>query len=224
MQRIIQINIAGRVQPIEEDAYLSLRDYINSLRQQFDGDDGREIIEDIENRIAELFAIRLQSGVAAIDRADVKKVIDTLGAASELHDGGSSFGKSKKSGPSAAQGSQRQGNPGHSNGRGRLLRNPFDKVVGGVCSGIAQYFDVDVVIIRLVMALFLTMGIGVVAYIIAWAIIPAAKTREELYNMTNGNPMTFHELSNNVGMELEDLKKRGEQMSRELQDFFRKKK
>jgi phage shock protein C len=93
-----------------------------------------------------------------------------------------------------------------------------------VCSGIAQYFDVDVVIIRLVMALFLTMGIGFVAYIIAWAIIPAAKSREELYNMTNGQPMTFHELTNTVGVELEDLKKRGEQMSRELQDYFKKKK
>lgn len=224
MQRIIQINIAGRILPIEEDAYLTLRDYINTLHQQFGGEDGREIIEDIENRIAELFAIRLQSGVAAIDRADVKKVVDTLGAASDLHDGRSSFGAGKKNSQSATPGNQRPGNQSHNSGRGRLLRNPFDKVVGGVCSGIAQYFDVDVVIIRLVMALFLTMGIGVVAYIIAWAIIPAAKSRDELYNMTNGNPMTFHELSNNVGMELEDLKKRGEQMSKELQDFFRKKK
>src|SRR5205809_7956962 len=88
MQRIIQINIAGRVQPIEEDAYLLLKEYINTLERQFKDDEGREIIEDIENRIAELFAIRLQSGSPAIDRADVQKVIDTLGSASDLHDGG----------------------------------------------------------------------------------------------------------------------------------------
>jgi phage shock protein PspC (stress-responsive transcriptional regulator) len=224
MQRIIQINIAGRILPIEEDAYLSLRDYINSLHHQFGGDDGREIIEDIENRIAELFAIRLQGGVAAIDRADVKKVIDTLGAASDLHDGSSTRGSHKSGSTTTGHGGHKQAGSSQNIGRGRLLRNPFDKVVGGVCSGIAQYFDVDVVIIRLVMALFLTMGIGFVAYIIAWAIIPAAKSREELYNMTNGQPMTFHELTNTVGVELEDLKKRGEQMSRELQDYFKKKK
>src|SRR5277367_5335594 len=87
MQRIIQINIAGRVLPIEEDAYIILKEYITSLQRQFSGSDGKEIIEDIENRIAELFSIRLQGGSAAIDRADVQKVIDTLGAAADLHDG-----------------------------------------------------------------------------------------------------------------------------------------
>ncbi len=88
MQRIIQINIAGRVLPIEEDAYILLKEYITSLERQFAGDDGKEIIEDIENRIAELFGIRLQGGSPAIDRADVQKVIDTLGAASDIQDAG----------------------------------------------------------------------------------------------------------------------------------------
>src|ERR1043165_2140514 len=88
MQRIIQINIAGRVTPIEEDAYQLLKDYITSLERQFRGEDGMEIIEDIENRIAELFATRLQSGAHAIDCADVRKVVETLGSAADLNDGG----------------------------------------------------------------------------------------------------------------------------------------
>jgi phage shock protein PspC (stress-responsive transcriptional regulator) len=227
MQRIIQINIAGRVLPVEEDAYTILKEYIGSLERQFSGDESKDIIEDIEHRIAELFAIRLQGGAPAIDRTDVQKVIDTLGAASDLHDGpvGSNSSSSRQqysfNGSAGPQSGQRPYPYTHD----RLLRDPYDKVFGGVCSGIAHYFDIDPVIIRLVMVvLFLTAGIGFIAYLIAWAVIPAARSREELFNMNNGSPVTFHDITRNVGNEMQDLKKRGEQMSRELKDFFSKKK
>ena len=225
MQRIIQINIAGRVLPIEEDAYTMLKDYINSLERQFRGDDSREIIEDIENRIAELFSIRLQGGSPAIDRFDVQKVIDTLGAASDLKDDtSSSSNNSQKQGGGYYSGGRNNYGQPNSYNRDRLLRDPYDKVIGGVCSGISHYFDIDPVIVRLVMVvLFLTAGIGFLAYLIAWAVIPAARSREELFNMNNGNPVTFHDISRNVNDELQDLKRRGEQMSRELKDFFGKK-
>ena len=224
MQRIIQINIAGRVLPIEEDAYVILKEYITSLQRQFKDEDGKEIIEDIENRIAELFSIRLQGGSTAIDRSDVQKVIDTLGAASDLHDGPTSSSTQGSRQYTYSQSQQRTtGNP-YTYTHDRLLRNPYDKVIGGVCSGLARYFDVDPVIIRLIMVvLFLVFGVGFIAYLIAWAVIPAAKSPEELYNMNNGQPMTFHDITKNVSVELEDLKRRGEQMSRELKDFFSKK-
>lgn len=227
MQRILQINIAGRILPIEEDGYTILKEYINALERQFKGDDGKEIIEDIENRIAELFTIRLQGGAPAIHRSDVQKVIDTLGSASDL--GGSSGATQNKGNyqqpPPHNAGQQWQSGSTHTTQRARLLRDPYDKVIGGVCSGLAQYFDIDPVIIRLVMVvLFLTAGIGLLAYIIAWAVIPAARSREELHGMTNGQPVTFHDISRNMEAELEDLKKRGEQMSRDLKDFFSKKK
>jgi phage shock protein C len=226
MQRIVQINIAGRLVPIEEDAYLVLKEYLNSLERQFTGDDGKEIIEDIENRIAELFATRLQYGTPAIDRADAQKVIDTLGAASDLHDGPKaagqqSTGQQQSTGNAGQQ--QFNGNP-YPYTHDRLLRDPYDKVFGGVCSGIAHYFDIDPIIIRLLMLLFLFTGFGIIIYLVAWAIIPAAKSREELYNMNNGSPITFHDITRNVGNELQDLKKRGERMSQDLKDFFSKKK
>ena len=226
MQRIIQINIAGSILPIEEDAYIILKEYITSLQRQFSGSDGKEIIEDIENRIAELFSIRLQGGSPAIDRIDVQKVIDTLGAAADLHDGprpGSTQGNPGTSYTysNAQRGSTRQFPYAHN----RLLRDPYNKVFGGVCSGIAHYFDIDPVIIRLIMVvLFFTFGIGFLTYLIAWAVIPAARSQEELYNMNNVNPITFHDITKNVESELQDLKRRGEQMSRELKDFFSKKK
>jgi phage shock protein PspC (stress-responsive transcriptional regulator) len=223
MQRIIQINIAGRVIPIEEDAYSMLKAYITSLESQFTGADGKEILDDIENRIAELFGIRLENGSPAIDKTDVQKVIDTLGYASDINQG---------AGRANNQNNRQYTNTGNAQwtqaqrpNRVRLLRDPFDKVIGGVCSGVAHYFEIDPVIIRLVMAiLFLFAGIGFLAYLIAWAVIPAATSREELYNMNNGQPVTFHDISRNLENEMQDLKKRGEQMSRELKDFFSKKK
>ena len=226
MQRIIQINIAGRILPIEEDAYVILKQYITSLERQFGADDGKEIIEDIENRIAELFTIRLQGGAPAIDRSDVQKVIDTLGTASDLHDGHTNNNNTSQGSRQYTynQYQQRSYERPYPYTHDRLLRDPYDKVAGGVCSGIAHYFDIDPVIVRLVMVVLLLCGVGFIAYLIAWAVIPAAKSREELYNMNNGNPITFHDITRNVSDELQDLKRRGEQMSRELKDFFSKKK
>jgi phage shock protein PspC (stress-responsive transcriptional regulator) len=225
MQRIVQINIAGRIIPIEEDAYMMIKEYITALENQFSGEQGRdEIIQDIENRIAELFGIRLQTGSPAIDRSDVQKVVDTLGPASELHDNGNT--NSRANNYSYNRGWQQQNQQSqYQYVRQRLYRNPYDKVLGGVCSGIANYFDVDPVILRLIFAvLFLTFGIGFLAYIIAWIVIPAAKTPEELRFMSGGQHMTFDDIKRNMGEEMKDLKQRGEQMSRELKDFFSKKK
>lgn len=231
MQRIIQINIAGRIIPIEEDAYQLLKNYVASLSKQFAKEEGKdEIIQDIENRIAELFQIRLQTGAPAIDKADVQKVMETLGAPSELNEPtGTGFTKTTYL-PAVygePQEQQQKGNRQQYDNTQprRLYRNTYDKILGGVCSGVANYFDIDPVIVRLVMVvLFLTAGIGLVAYILAWAIIPAARTMEDLGYMSTGRPMDFDTIQRNMAEELQDLKRRGEEMSRELRDFFNKKK
>ncbi len=221
MQRIIQITIGGRVIPIEELAYAALNDYINSLEMQFQGEAGKdEIIIDIENRIAELFATKLEGGAQAIVTEDVRKVVSTLGYANEL-DEEPQIGGGKK-GYSHHQYSVN--NPYESNTR-RLYRNPNDKMLGGVCSGLANYFDIDTVIVRLVFAiLFITAGVGLLAYILAWIIIPVARTPQEMYYMSGGKPMDFNTVKRNMGNELQDLKKKGEEMSNELKDFFSNKK
>jgi len=227
MQRIIQINIAGQVIPIEEDAYQILKNYLTTLERQFMKEQGGdEIIMDIEDRIAELFITRMNSGAPAIDKADVQKVMETLGAPNELNDATRNTGSSANyntgghvpySAPSAAYNPQYETR--------RLYRNTNDKVLGGVCSGVAAYFDIDPVIVRLVFAgLFLAAGIGLLTYILAWIIIPAAKTPYEMQAMAGGAPMNFHTIQKNVTEEMQDLKRRGEQMSRDLQDFFSKKK
>jgi phage shock protein C len=216
MQRIIQINIAGRLVPIEEDAYLMLREYNTSLERHFAAEQGKdEIIQDIQSRISELFSIRLQTGTPFIDREDVKKVTDTLGPAYTL--GAETAEPSNPYLPSTYT--------RHATGKRRLYRNPNDKMLGGVCSGLANYFDIDPVIVRLIMVvLFLGAGIGLLAYIIAWIVIPVARTPEDMAYMTGGEPLNMQSIKQNVGEELRDLKVRGEQMSSELRDFFSKRK
>lgn len=223
MQRIIQINIAGRLIPIEEDAYLLLRDYNQSLERHFADEEGKdEIVQDIESRISELFSIRLQAGTPCIDKADVQKVIDTLGNAYTL---GAENAKPHNPFLPTVYEKASYNNNSYNYGSKRLYRNPNDKMLGGVCSGIAAYFDIDPVIIRLIMVvLFLGAGIGLLAYIIAWIVIPLARTPEELANMTGGEPLTFEGLKRNVSDELKDLKSRSEAMTSELKDFFSKKK
>jgi phage shock protein C len=227
MQRIIQINIAGQVIPIEEDAYQILKNYLTTLERQFMKEQGGdEIIMDIEDRIAELFITRMNSGAPAIDKADVQKVMETLGAPNELNDATRNTGSSANynTGGYAPYNSTPSAYSPQYETR-RLYRNTNDKVLGGVCSGVAAYFDIDPVIVRLVFAgLFLAAGIGLLTYILAWIIIPAAKTPYEMQAMTGGTPMNFHTIQRNVTEEMQDLKRRGEQMSRDLQDFFSKKK
>lgn len=225
MQRIIQINIAGRVIPIEEDAYGILKDYVNSLERHFAGEDGKEeIINDIEGRIAELFSSRLNAGAHAIDKPDVLKVIETLGPASALNDGMDAKGNPASHFPGPYTGSKSQQKQ-YEYGSRRLFRNPNDKMLGGVCSGLANYFDIDPVIVRLIfVVMFLGLGVGLLAYIIAWIVIPMPRTVEEMQQVSGGKPMDFETMKRNMGDELQDLKKRAEEMSRELRDFFSKKK
>jgi len=55
----------------------------------------------------------------------------------------------------------------------RLYRNPNGKVIGGVCTGLGDYFEIDYTIIRLVwLFLILFGGLGFLGYLIAWIIIP----------------------------------------------------
>ena len=54
----------------------------------------------------------------------------------------------------------------------KLYRSTTDSMIGGVCGGLAEYFDVDPVIVRLGAVLFAIWGAGLIAYIVAWIIIP----------------------------------------------------
>ena len=80
MKKIININFHSRVIPIEETAYDILRKYVESLKKHFAGEEGGdEIVNDIENRFAELFSDRLKKGATCITDADVEEIISSMG-------------------------------------------------------------------------------------------------------------------------------------------------
>jgi phage shock protein C len=63
----------------------------------------------------------------------------------------------------------------------RLYRSKVQRVLGGVCGGIGEHLDIDPTVIRLVWAVItlLSVGIGIIAYIVAWIIVPEAETSDE---------------------------------------------
>ena len=148
MKKNITINLCGRLFQIDEDAYELLQQYIESLRQSFGHEEGgEEIVNDIETRIAELFAELNQQGIEAITIDHVKDIISRIGKPEELAgeeemNEGENGGHRYDSFHTAAQGikdSFRARTAGK-----RLYRNPNDKMVAGVLSGIATYTGSDV--------------------------------------------------------------------------------
>lgn len=171
MKKIININLSGRVIPIEDSAYESLQRYIESLRRYFANEEGRdEIINDIESRIAELMSDKIKKGAPAITDSDIEEIIGSMGRVEDFEETIAAENTTAKEEPSASY-TQTQSR----RSKGRLYRDTSDKLLGGVCSGIANYMNFDPAIIRLLFAIitFGGFGFGFLIYILLWIILPA---------------------------------------------------
>src|SRR5215510_12637958 len=170
MKKIININLSGRVIPIEDSAYEKLQAYIESLRRYFIHEEGRdEIINDIESRIAELMNEKIRKGASSVTDADVDEIIASMGRVEDFE---KTDADSEKTTTQASTAS-RPDEP-FTKKRGRLYRDNSDKILGGVASGLANYLDIDPAVIRILMLLFVfTAGFGILLYIILWIVLPA---------------------------------------------------
>jgi phage shock protein PspC (stress-responsive transcriptional regulator) len=176
MKKVININFQGRVIPIEETAYELLKQYIESLRIYFKNEEGRdEIINDIEGRIAELFSERLKSGVTCITDEDVNAVIASMGRPADFE---AVDGEPASSSTSASAESAQPAAAPYPRGRQRLYRNADDKILGGVCSGLANYLGIDPVIMRIVFVVFI--GVLFWVYILLWIIVPSKSVESNI--------------------------------------------
>ena len=177
MKKVININFQGRVIPIEESAYDMLKQYVESLRKFFANEEGRdEIINDIEGRIAELFGDSLKKGSTCITDEDVDGIIKSMGRPEDF-EGDESKVQTQLGEETKQQQQSRTFYEGAGEApRGRLYRDESDKMLGGVCSGLANYLRVDPTIVRLVFALItFGAGTGILLYILLW-IIPVSYT------------------------------------------------
>ena len=182
MKKIININLSGRVIPIEDTAYEKLQQYIESLRRYFASEEGRdEIINDIEGRIAELMNDKVRKGAESITDAHVEEIISSMGrvedfeaADQEAATAGTTASASAGPSASASQQASAEQAPPPRREKGRLYRDTNDRFIGGVCSGIAAYLNVDPAIVRILFAIisFGGFGFGILAYIILWIVLP----------------------------------------------------
>ena len=173
MKKIININLGGRVIPIEDSAYEMLKDYIESLRRFFANEEGRdEIINDIETRIAELMSEKNRKGINPITDADMEEIITSMGRVEDF-EAAEELNEPSATGTGSTQQENTRSYARPRRERGRLDRDSSDKIIGGVCSGIANYLDIDPAIIRILFAIIsFGGGFGFLLYIILWIVLP----------------------------------------------------
>ena len=172
MNKTIIINIGNSIIHIEEEAYEILMSYLNEIKQHFAKNaDDFEIVKDIENRIAEMFAEILQKGQKqVIDVADVQGVIAQMGSVKDFMD--------------EEEETLNEGADINYIGVKRLYRDTHDGVVAGVCAGLGHYLNVEARWIRLAFFLLTFLGgTGILVYLILWIAVPRASSRSERMQM-----------------------------------------
>lgn len=171
MKKTLSINIAGFVFHIEEDAFATLDAYLKSIHAYFASFEGsKEIIADIESSIAEKFwNIRETEKTEAISQEHVDALIASLGTIADFKQVEEE--EDKKEGYTA---------PKMEGGSKIFRRDITRKKLGGVAAGIARYFEVDPIWVRLILLALLSASFPLFhlgnivfwAYIIIWAAIP----------------------------------------------------
>ena len=202
MKKTLTVNLGGTVFNIDDDAYRLLDNYLSNLKMHFRKEAGAdEIVDDIERRISELFAEKLSAGSQVITIADVEEVIARMGKPEDMEAEGESA--SADSGSTSAGGGYGAGawnsNTAYGTTRRRLYRNPDDKMLGGVISGMAAYLGWDVTLLRLLLLVILICGVGTLipVYIVCWLVIPEARTAAEKLSM-RGEAVTVENIGKTV--------------------------
>jgi len=177
MKKVVKVSIGNLAFTIDEDGYELLKSYLGELRAHYRSkQNGNEIIEGIEERMAELFVEK--SGMNSVVSIEVvKEVVNILGRPEVIDDEtGSDYEDSRE--------------PSYKPVQKRLFRDPNNKVIGGVCAGIAAYINTDPLLIRILFVIFFVSSsfLGahfggasfmLLAYIILWIMVPAARTVEQ---------------------------------------------
>ncbi len=191
MKKTFTISISGTVFHIEEDAFEKLQGYLFKLKNHFGNDDeGREIVADIEARIADLFLEKSKGESKVVVNEWIDDVIATMGTPEDF--------ESQEAGgePVAGQAKRRK----------RLYRDTEHRVFGGVSSGLGAYFNIDPVVVRIIFVVLLLMnGIGVLAYLVLWIAVPKAETTSQRLEM-RGQEVTVSNIERTIRDDIRESK------------------
>ena len=180
MNEVTQIHLGRTPFTIAADAHSTLRTYLHAIEKAV-GD--KSVVGEVEIRMAELLAERGVTSEKVILPEDVDFLKEQLGDPADFSDDAEA--PSKASADDA--------------GAKRLFRDTENAMVAGVAAGIANYFGLDVVLIRLifvVLAIF-SGGLGIVLYLVLWLVVPPATTASEKLQML-GKSVTLGALKDSV--------------------------
>ena len=205
MKKVMNASIGGAGFLLDEDAFLRLQAYLQAFRERLAAGSGQvgyqagEVMDDLEARIAELFRSEVGVSGRVVDLELTNKVIAQLG----MPDGGSftdCAGSAKQEGKGPRPFWEKGELPR------KLYRDPYDRMIAGVCSGLAQYFGLDTALIRVIMVVLLVTGTaGFWIYIILWIIAPKAETAAQQCEM-RGLPVTAENMARFSSFSREDKK------------------
>ncbi|MGN1211860.1 MAG: PspC domain-containing protein [Candidatus Cryptobacteroides sp.] len=169
MKKTVSAAIGGRNFIIDEDAYNSLSNYLDSFKEGLGSSDKTEVMDELEMRIADLFTEKLK-GREVVSIALAEEVIAQLGMPN--------WNSENMNGNYNNRDMNRDFD--NTNAPKRFYRDEEHRMIGGVCSGLAIYFNIDVVLVRVLFAVALLMGTaGFWVYIVFWIIAPEARTASE---------------------------------------------
>jgi phage shock protein PspC (stress-responsive transcriptional regulator) len=193
MKLTLSINLGGYSFNIDDDAYEELRRYLKNLELHFAAEESfSEILSDIETRMAELFRTKLTGYKQVITISDVKEAISVLGNPEDIDDSTSTTRGEKFAAP----------------GYHRMYRDPDKRMIGGVCSGMGAYWDLDPWILRVIfLVLILAGGLGLLTYLILWVVLPEAKTTAQKIEM-KGEPVNIQNIKDSVKKEVDTVRKK----------------
>ncbi len=180
MKTVINVGIGGRSFIINEDAYQKLDIYLERFKQKTKmGEEANEVIEELEIRIAELFEEGLCSNQHVVTIEMVNSVISQLG----LPDGSDANTEFSTNYTNKEMRTEK-----------KFFRDPDNKVIGGICGGLAAYLDVDITLVRIIFLVLLICGsFGFWMYVIFWIVAPMAKSASDKCQM-RGLPITAENL------------------------------
>lgn len=214
MKKTFTINISGTVFHIDDDAYEKLNSYITHINRHFGNDaDAKEIVQDIESRISELFQERIKDGNEVITLAQVEEIIRIMGMPEAFSDSNEDETKGKMpndkgSTEAFSDSDEDETKVKMPRARGKkLYRDPDDRVLGGVCSGLGAFFNFDPIIIRLIFVLLVFLGAGssLIIYLILWIVVPKAANTAQRLEM-KGEEVNISNISRNIKEEMQDVK------------------
>lgn len=155
MDRRIDVKIGSTAFTIEEGAYRALDNYLDDIRSRIDEAGAAEVMGDLEMRIADLLSGWLGNPSGVVDMYLVRRVQETIGRPEE-------FGELKQPSQQATEEEVK-----------RLMRTSGDKVIGGVCGGIAKFTRIDPTLLRIATLLLMIFGgLSLWIYIILWIFMP----------------------------------------------------